>query len=360
MKNILLFPVGFFFLTAPGYSQAPKYSNEFLAIGVGGRALGMSNASVASTGDVSSGYWNPAGLLSVKGDLQITAMHSNYMNGLSSFDYAAGASHMDSTGVLAFSFVRFAVDNIPDTSELLEPDGSFNYDRIKSFSAADYAFLFSYAKHAKIPGLNYGVNAKVIRRKVGDFAGAWGFGLDAGIQYQWKKWRFGAMGRDVTGTFNAWSFNLPESMKNTFAQTNNEIPENSLEITTPKLILGVASKYILKNHFSVYPEINLDMTFDGKRNVLIKSNVLSVDPHAGIELGYDELIFVRAGLGNIQQSAGFDGNKTTLVQPAFGVGLRLKNLMVDYALSNMGGQGGLPYSHIFSLKLDIYKNKKVK
>jgi hypothetical protein len=71
------------------------------------------------------------------------------------------------------------VDNIPNTIELIDADGNINYDRITSFSAADYAFIFSYARKLAVPGLTIGGNAKVIYRKVGDFASAWGFGLDA-------------------------------------------------------------------------------------------------------------------------------------------------------------------------------------
>ncbi len=48
----------------PGiYAQAPKYSNEFLAVGVGARSLGMANAQTGITNDVTSAYWNPAGLV---------------------------------------------------------------------------------------------------------------------------------------------------------------------------------------------------------------------------------------------------------------------------------------------------------
>ena len=45
-------------------------------IGVDAAALGMSNAVVSHTGDVNSGYWNPAGLLK-REDKQFSLMHAN-------------------------------------------------------------------------------------------------------------------------------------------------------------------------------------------------------------------------------------------------------------------------------------------
>src|SRR5437868_6917644 len=87
-------------------------------------------------------------------------------------------------------FLSIGVDNIPDTSELIDPSGNIDYSRLKSFSAADYAFLFSYAFRTKVQGLQLGGSAKIIHRNVGDFAHAWGFGLDAGAQYERGKWIF--------------------------------------------------------------------------------------------------------------------------------------------------------------------------
>ena len=164
---------------------APKYSNEFLAIGVGARALGMANCQVTSVNDVTSGYWNPAGLLSMKSPMQVGLMHSEYFAGIAKYDFGAFAKKIDSSSVVGFSVIRFGVDNIPNTTELIDAQGNWDYDRITTFSAADYAFLFSYARKMKIEGLRVGGNFKVIRRKVGDFGGAWGFGLDAGAQYDY-------------------------------------------------------------------------------------------------------------------------------------------------------------------------------
>ena len=144
-KKVLILPFVSFFSIA-SFAQAPKYSNEFLSIGSGGRALAMSNSVVSSVFDVSSGYWNPAGLLGVKSNMQLTGMHSEWFAGIAKYDYIAGCAPIDSSSALAVSFIRFGVDNIPDTSELIDADGNLNYDKIKSFSAADYAYLFSYAK----------------------------------------------------------------------------------------------------------------------------------------------------------------------------------------------------------------------
>ena len=50
------------FAGAGSQAQIFKYSNEFLAIGAGARGLSMGGAVIASCNDVTSIYWNPAGL----------------------------------------------------------------------------------------------------------------------------------------------------------------------------------------------------------------------------------------------------------------------------------------------------------
>jgi hypothetical protein len=265
-------------------AQAPKYSNEFLSIGVGARALSMSNASVAIVEDVTSGYWNPAGLMMVPSKMQASLMHAEYFAGIAKYDYGAVAGRIDDQSVAALSIIRFAVDDIPNTTELIDAEGNIDYDRITKFSAADYAFLLSYARNTKIKGLRYGANVKIIYRKVGDFANAWGFGLDAGVQYDLKKWRFGLMARDITSTFNAWNYNLSPTMIEVFTRTGNEIPDNSLELTLPRVNIGAGRHFDFGKKFTALAALDVDMTFDGMRNVLIKSDPISLDPHLGLEL----------------------------------------------------------------------------
>ena len=287
---------------------------------------------------------------------------TKYFAGIGKYDYGALAARIDATRALGFTIIRFGVDDIPDTSELIDAEGNINYDRIKSFSSADYAFMFSYSGSIEgenalfgLQGLRYGANVKVIHRVVGEYARAWGFGLDLGGQYEIGAWKLGAMARDITSTFNAWNFNTT-SLEEVFLRTGNEIPENSLEITLPKLILGIGRKVNFSEKISLYSELDLDFTFDGMRPVLIKSDPISMDPHLGIELGYSGFIFLRAGIGNIQDVTDIDGNRIKTLQPNMGVGIRIKTLKIDYALTNIGQAVGL-YSNVFSLKIDINKRE---
>ena len=276
----------------PSAEKGTKYSNEFLNLGVSARALGMANANVASVNDVTAGYWNPSGLLLQKSNLQVGLMHAEYFAGISKYDFIAASKRIDSNSVAGITFIRFGTDNIPNTLDLIDANGNVDYSRIKTFSVVDAALLMSYARNIQqLKGVKLGGNFKVIRRRFGDFGGAWGFGLDAGAMYDYKKWRFAAMARDITGTFNAWTYSLTDDEKKTFAITGNEIPSNSVEVVAPKLILGATRTFLFwKDRISVLGEINFLNTFDGKRNTVIRTNVWSLEPMFGTEIGYKGII----------------------------------------------------------------------
>lgn len=347
------------FLSFGQGSLAPKYSNEFLAIGIGADALGLSNAVVAQTSGVNSGYWNPAGLARTNKWLDIGLMHSEYFAGIAKYDYLGLAHQIDEKSAVGLSIIRFAVDDIPNTTQLIDNEGRIDYDKITTFTAADYAFLFSYARKTKVPGLSLGGNFKVIYRKVGDFAKSWGFGLDAGATYEKnERLKFGAVLRDVTSTFNAWIFTLDDQTKEVFTLTGNEIPRNGLELTLPRLILGTYYKQPLgKKGLYVSGELDLDMTTDGKRNTIIKTNVVSFDPHVGIAFGFKELVTLRGGISNMQYIKNFDDSKKLTIQPNIGIGLHIKAVYLDYAFTDIGDASTALYSHVISLRLALNKPK---
>lgn len=355
VKLILLSILAFLSLSV--LAQVPKYSNEFLAIGVGAKALGMSNSVVAGTDDVTSGYWNPAGLTNMTSDKQIGLMHAEYFAGIAKYDYLSYAMFLDTMSSFGVSLIRFGIDDIPNTLELYDNNGNIDYSRISKFSAADYAIFFHYARKLNIPDLSVGGNVKIIYRHVGDFANAYGFGLDAAIQYRPGKWQFGAILRDLTSTFNAWTFNVTDEMIEVYEATGNEIPSNSVEITMPRLIMGAGRHFDISDNFSSTVETDLDITFDGKRNTLIKTDAISADPRVGVEFGFKDFAFIRAGVGNFQQETQFGGNKTMTVQPNFGVGFVIKKMVsIDYAFTDIGNASIALYSNIFSVRVDLGKN----
>jgi hypothetical protein len=369
MKHKLL---GLLFLTASFYANAQyarKYSNEFLNIGVGARAFGMGNAMVANINDVNAGYWNPAGMTAIKENAQVSFMHSNYYEKIGNYDFIAAAVPLDTNSALGISFNRFGVDDIVNTLALVQ-NGQVDYSRIKTFSAVDYAFYISYARKVKLKeeiffrSLSWGVSPKIIYRSVGSFAKAWGFGVDAGAQYQRKKWMFGVMFKDITTTYNTWNITLTEEEKDVFYETGNEIPVQSTELTLPKVIPGAAYKFRVSQKSTLLAEANVDITFDGRRNVLVSFRRFNVDPHLGLELAYSDKIFFRSGLTNLQNILDVSDpnltNKTWVVQPNFGIGVRIKNLSLDYAITGLGSNVASLNSNIFSIKIGLNQKGKPK
>lgn len=330
-----------------------KYSNEFLNIGVDAAALGMGNAVTAQTADVNSCYWNPAGLLQMK-DQQIGIMHASYFANIAQYDYAAFGMPIDNRSAWGISMIRFGVDDILNTTQLIDTQGNIDYNRISLFSTADYAFTFSYARALPVDGFNYGVNAKIIRRIIGNFASSWGVGFDIGAQFEGANdWKFGLMLRDITTTYNTWSINQEafEKIKNAVPGENQELPETT-EITAPKAQFGISKKYIFRYDYTLVAATNLNLQF-AQTNDLISTKLVSIDPALGFEFGYTDLAFLRAGVGNFQQITQIDNTSKLSFQPNIGIGFKYKGIQVDYALTDLGNQSAALYSNVFSLKINF-------
>lgn len=338
------------------YSQnlTPKYSNEFLTIGVGARALGMGGAQVGAVRDVTAAYWNPAALTGIQHQYEASLMHAEYFAGIAQYDYLAFSSPLGDQNQLAVSLIRFGVDDIPDTRFLYDANGAINYDNVQFFNAADYALLLSFGRDIS-DKLKIGANAKIIHRNVGKFAQAWGFGLDIGGIYIQKRLTLGLMVRDITTTYNAWSHDA-DLVRDIYAQTNNEVPINTVEITLPKAIASIAYDWRLGTQFSLLAALDLETTFDGPRNTLLSTSTFSVDPRIGLELGYKQLVFLRGGVSNFQYIKDFQGMESLNYMPSAGLGVILnERFQIDYALSDLGDVSESPYSHIFSVKVSLEK-----
>ena len=351
MKFLQYFVFLFFVLS---HSQNnSKYSNEFMNIGVDASSISMSGAVTSSINDVNSGYWNPAGLTAVEQG-EISLMHSNYFANIANYNYVAYAKPIDNQSAIGLSMIRFGVDDILDTTQLIDDQGNINYDRINLFSAVDYGFIISYARKMLTKEISYGINTKIIRRIIGDFASSWGFGLDIGLQLKTSNnWRFGLMARDISTTYNSWSINETRliDIQNAIDGQNQDIP-NSTEITIPKIQLGISKLHNINYDYSLLTSFDLIMKFEQNNN-LISSEFVSINPAIGLELGYTDSVFLRLGIGNCQNEIGFDNSTNLTFQPNFGLGFKFNNLEIDYAFTDIGDQSVALYSNIFSLKIDF-------
>jgi hypothetical protein len=199
-----------------------KYSNEFMNIGVDAAALGMANAVTASTADVNSGY-GTCRTNQIRRP-PIALMHANY------FKYSPIRLHwyspIDDRSAWGFLIIRFGVDDILNTTELIDSQGNIDYNRISLFSTADYGFTFSYARKLAVW---IWVNAKIIRRIIGNCRFL-GFGFDVGLQFERKDGKFGLMVRDITTTYNVWNIDEKRIIADAVPGQNQELLKLKLQL----------------------------------------------------------------------------------------------------------------------------------
>ena len=57
--------------------------------------------------------------------------------------------------------------------------------------------------------------------------------------------------------------------------------------------------------------------------------------------------------GHIQQQMDFNFSNQWTFMPNIGVGIKFKQVVLDYALSDIGDQSAAQYSHVFSVRSSI-------
>ncbi len=341
------------FVTLPHTAFAQKvvsYGADFLSGGVGGRALGMGGTHVALAEDVSAGYWNAAGLSRLYYP-EVAYMHAERFAGIVSFDYGGIALPINSRSTFGFSFFRSGVNDIKNTLDAWDPERDQPRpnpeDHISSFSAADVAFFLSYARAIR-ENVAVGVSGKIIRRNIGDFADAWGYSFDAGVQYRTRRFVVGANLQDAAGMRQSWSVNQ-DQLRNIQDVFGEELPQGGVEVVLPVARLG--SGYLMgTGDHSVVLGADVDLAFDGQRAYALNAGDVSFHPRVGTEYSYKGVVAIRAGLSNVVVSERYGWNAT----PTVGAGLHIKQLSVDYGFGDFAGLAAdLGYSHRISARLTI-------
>ncbi len=321
------------FATCSAISQTiAKYAGEFMAIGVGGRALGLGSSQVALASDATAGYWNPAGLARIDYP-EVMLMHDERFGGLVNYDYASVAIPYGTDQSLGFSLMRLGVDGIPDSrNALLDYSGSgvwdalnrLDYDKITKFNSADWAFYVSYASRST-SDFFYGVTIKMIRRTLAEFS-ATGVGFDVGILYSpTEHWYVGLNAQDITTTFLAWSTGTDE-------------------LVSPTFKLGTAYFVdLFGGRFA--PTCDVDVRFENRRfSSIAHVGPISIDPHGGVEFDYRQLIALRVGYSDVRQLT-------------LGAGLHFHTLDIDYSFARFGQENDLGDTHRISLRFVLQEDR---
>jgi len=312
-----------------------KYAGEFMAIGIGGRPLGMGGAFTGVADDVTSGYYNPAGLANLNYP-QLSLMHSEQFGNLVNYDYASVGIPFQEDLSFGISIMRLAVDGIPDTREALinGQTGSkiydinhifarLDYSKITEFSNQDWAIYLTFAKrHSK--DFYWGANIKIIRRDIAEF-GATGIGFDLGAMYSpMENLYVGANIQDVTTTLVAWSTGLNE-------------------LISPTLKIGSSYKFVEILGGYIMPALDFDIRFENRQ---FASNFnlgpVSFDMHAGLEWNIENLVYIRGGYNDVKQFT-------------VGAGVKLPKLNIDYSFARFSQSelDRLPDSHRISIILTL-------
>lgn len=315
-----------------GAQTIAKYAGEFMAIGVGGRALGLGGAHVAMVNDATAGYWNPAALARIDYPEGII-MHDERFGSLVNYDFAGVAIPYGPDVSLGISVLRLGVDGIPDTRDawidsngngIFDKTDRLDYDKISYFNAADWALYFTYAKRSSRE-FKYGVNVKIIRRDLADQS-ATGIGFDVGALYApTDNLSLGVNVQDVTTTLVAWS-------------------TGRNELVSPTMKIGAAYGIdALGGRFT--PVVDVDVRFENRRFASIANlGPVSFDPHAGLEFDYKKTLALRVGYNDIKQLT-------------LGAGLHLRMLDVDYSFAKFAADETLGNTHRISLRFVLQDQK---
>ena len=250
MSSISKYFFIYLILFLPIQSFSGKYSASFLKIGVGARFLGIGNVGTALSGEVSSFYWNPAGLATIaniRAELMYATQFGGFGSSLGTFQHAGFVLPLKGNANIALNWVRFAVNDIPVFPELegrniiqrlqnpaIRPDGTpagfiqNNENAIFISFAKDNKFLLDLGwKYFKIPvEIPFGLNFKIIQIGLGEESAS-GLGFDFGSMVKFDmndlfstvalgKFGIGFVVKDVTQTSITWSTKHRDSIKPSF------------------------------------------------------------------------------------------------------------------------------------------------
>lgn len=329
---LLLVPMA---LSAKVFGKTGTASLQFLKLGVDARAIGMGEAYTAVTDDISSVYWNPAGLAK-KFDDQVFISHTKWVADIS-HEFVAYSTETD-YGILGVSASVLHMDDMDVTDEYnFGPTG-------EKFTASNLALGLTYA-NALTDKFTFGVTGKYLREDIDD-ENVNGFSVDLGTLYNtgFKNLTIGMalrnfgpdtkyeVDRDDDGQLDEDPFDLIDNDGDGQVDEDGEEYEFKIPMS---FSLGVAMDIMRKDNEYWLGAFQLDNCVDRKETCNLGTEYCynNMFLRAGYQMGYDAASY----------SFGFGAKVAT----------RVGTFNVDYAYTDMGrlAEDFMSSAHRISLKL---------
>ena len=305
-------------------SKVGTTAAQFLKISAGARGFAMGSANVAVTNDLSSGFWNPAGLANLKG---IQAYFEN--NGwLAGTDYNFGSFGFEWPRVGVFSLSLTMLTSPDDLVRTVEnPNGTG-----EKFNSQDMSIGLSVGKKLT-DDLSLGATIKNIRQRIWHSSGQT-IGVDIGVQYNTpiKNIILGAsianFGKDISLTGRDMNLSVDPDPIN---QGNIEFVNAQYE--TDAFPLPLLFRVGLGGYIIEKEKLNVLFAFDA-----VHPNDNYEYINIGIETNINNMFSLRAGYPGI-------GKKDAIEGLSFGIGVKYpimnssNNLTVDYTSADFGPLG---------------------
>jgi hypothetical protein len=325
------------------------YAGEFLELGVGARSLALGGAGAAISEDATSGYWNPAALNALKYPT-VTVMHESRFDGTVQYNYAALAFPIDARHSAAISVLNIGVNNILDTRNALvnldntgqlTPSNYLDYSKVTSFGNYDWVAILSFAGEVGGMGglfppgitgqsLSWGVNAKLIYRRLDPQTTGTGLGFDFATRYHVSdNFTLAAVGQDLTTTLLSYN-------------------TGTKELVSPTIKLGGAYTYHITSDgvHKILATSDIDLRFEnrGDGSAQVYVGPASADFHEGIEYQFKDIFSLRAGYNDLQMWSA-------------GVGIAIGKLRIDYAYLGANAQDQLGSTNRISVSFALENPK---
>ena len=312
-------------LLADVFGKSGTASLQFLKLGIDARAIGMGEAYTAVSNDISSVYWNPAGL-ALKDENQLFLSHTNWV-GETYHEYLA-YSTVIGLGYVALSASVFYTPLMDETTESeFGPTG-------RTFRFSNSAVGLTYA-NAFTDQFSFGITGKYLNENIADQS-IHSFAVDFGTQYN-TNWRNTIIGMSLRNFGPDVQYNVEQKDKP--IQTGNPLDHVDKSGTAAPIpmnfSLGLATDIFREDSSYLLASVQLDNTVD-------RSETWNV----GAEYNWN-ILFLRGGYQINYDAASYSFGFGVKVPARFAI------INIDYAFTDMGRlqEDFMTAAHRLSLKM---------